>query len=259
MYMAVTESRQYYSCESKFPLYHKVTPSCLGALYFGKHNLDHEHCNKIILRKDFKPVWIHQSGNPNFWIYSLPVPTKITKTCRINRNVKSVDLEIKGTGILEEEENCQIFSENFLFLSIVSGSSNFTLTRNQVIVPQLPELLTPQETQVIINHLDQADGTLRALDSIVTRGLTTKQRERSLHELIDRIQEDHNEHNLTTWIVSTIVIILILGILLLTSKYWRRPFLKIASQIFGRRPLEPKSPPRGKTTTDESTETAYDQ
>jgi hypothetical protein len=90
MYMAVTESRQYYFlltqaelqncqqgvftiCESKFPLYHKATPSCLRALYFGKHTLVHEHCNKIILRKDFKPVWIHQSGNHNFWIYSLPM------------------------------------------------------------------------------------------------------------------------------------------------------------------------------------------
>jgi hypothetical protein len=249
--MAVTESRQYYSlltpadlqncqqgvftiCESKFPLYHKATSSCLGALYFGKHNLAHEHCNKIILRKDFKPVWIHQSGNPNFWIYSLPVATKITKTCRINRNVKSVDLEIQGTGILEEEENCQIFSENFLLLLTASGSSNFTLTRGQVIVPQLPELLTPQETKMITSHLDQADGALRALDSIMTRGLSTTQREISLHELIGRIQEDHNEHNLTEWIVSTIIIILILGILLLTSKYWRQPFLRFSSQIFGR-------------------------
>jgi len=75
MYMAVSESRQYYSlltaadlhkcqqglftiCESEFPLFHKRTP-CSGALYFGKHDMAHEHCNKVILRKTFKPVWIH--------------------------------------------------------------------------------------------------------------------------------------------------------------------------------------------------------
>jgi hypothetical protein len=118
-------------------------------------------------------------------------------------------------------------------------------------------------------HLDQADGTLRALDSIVTRCLSTKQqREISLHELIDRIQIDHNEHNLTTWIVSTTVIILILGIVFLTSKYWRRPFLRFASQMFGRRPLEPKSPPRPKrqlrapklpVINEEGTSTAWEQ
>jgi hypothetical protein len=83
MYMAVTESRQYYSlltsadfqkcqqgiftiCEPEFPLYHKATSSCLGALYFGKHDLAHEHYDKVILRKYFKPVWIHQNGIPNF-------------------------------------------------------------------------------------------------------------------------------------------------------------------------------------------------
>jgi hypothetical protein len=175
------------------------------------------------------------------------VPTKITKICRVKKNVKSVDLEIQGTGILEEEENCQVFSETFLLLSTASGSSNFTLTRSQVIVPQLPELLTPQDTEVITSHLDQADGTLRALDSIVTRGLSTRQqREISLHELIGRMQEDRQEHNLTTWIVSTIVIILILGTLILTSKYWRQPFLRFASQMFGRRPLRPQSPPQPK-------------
>jgi hypothetical protein len=132
MYMAVTESRQHYSlltladlhkcqqglftiCESDFPLYHKGTPSCSGALYFGKGKLAHEHCNKVILRKDFKPVWIHQRGIPSFWIYSLSTSIKVTTTCRNNGTIISVDLEIKGTGVLHEEENCQIFSEHFLF------------------------------------------------------------------------------------------------------------------------------------------------
>ena len=83
MYMAVSERRQYYSlltaadlhkcqqglftiCESEFPLFHKRTPSCSGALYFGKHDMAHEHCNKVILRKTFKPVWIHYKGESKF-------------------------------------------------------------------------------------------------------------------------------------------------------------------------------------------------
>jgi hypothetical protein len=66
MCMAVSESRQYYSllttadlqncqkglfavCEAEFPLYHKRTPSCSVALYFGKHDLAHAHCDKVIL------------------------------------------------------------------------------------------------------------------------------------------------------------------------------------------------------------------
>jgi hypothetical protein len=105
MYMAVTEGRQYYSlltpadlqncqqgvftiCESKFPLYHKATPSCSGALYFGKHNLAHEHCNKIILRKDFKPVWIHQSGNPNFGSIVCQCQLKLRKYVELRKMLK---------------------------------------------------------------------------------------------------------------------------------------------------------------------------
>jgi len=127
MYMAVSESRQYYSlltaaylhkcqqvlftiCESEFPLFHKRTTSCSGALYFGKHDMAHEHCNKVILRKTFKPVWIHYKGNSNFWIYVLPASVKIAKSCRINGTMKSTDVEIEGTGILHVEDNCQVFS-----------------------------------------------------------------------------------------------------------------------------------------------------
>jgi len=103
MYMAVSESRQYYSllipadlhkcqkglftiCESEFPLYHKRTPSCSGAIYFGKHDLAHGNCNKVILRKIFKPVWIHYKGIPSFWIYSLPTSTK---------NINHVNLRVQ--------------------------------------------------------------------------------------------------------------------------------------------------------------------
>jgi len=68
MYLAVSESRQYYSlltpaelhscqqglftmCESDFPLYHKRTPSCTGALYFGKHELPMNTVTKLFFGK----------------------------------------------------------------------------------------------------------------------------------------------------------------------------------------------------------------
>jgi hypothetical protein len=129
----------------------------LGALYFGKHELAHEHCDKVILRKDFKPVWIPQKGIPNFWIYSLPMPTKITKTCRIRGTTKIL---MKRSG-LQEEENCRMFSEHFLLLSTASGNTNFTLTRRQVVVPELPDLLTPEEAKMVKGH-HETDGDFGA-------------------------------------------------------------------------------------------------
>jgi hypothetical protein len=102
------------------------------------------------------------------------MPIKITGTSISNRTIKSFDVEIEGAGILYEEENCHIFSENVLLLSTASGNTNFTLTPGQVVVPELPELLTPEEAQVIVDHHNQIDGALRALDAIVTRVLTAR-------------------------------------------------------------------------------------
>jgi hypothetical protein len=249
MYMAVTESRQHYSlltladlhkcqqglftiCESDFPLCHKGTRSCSGALSFGKNKMAHEYCNKINLKRDFKQVWIHHKGAPNFWIYRLPTSIKITKTCRYNGTSNSVDLEIKETGILYEEENCQIFSSNFP--TIVNGEWLLKLYTHarQVVIPELPELLTPEETQVLISHQDQADGTLGALDALMTRSLATKQqKEVSLRELLNTLEHDTHETSYYKWIIAAIASTIILLISYITSKYWQRRLLKIASRI----------------------------
>ena len=138
MYLAVSESRQYCSllttadlrecqeglftvCEARFPLYHKRTPSCSGDLYSGKSELASEHCSKVILRKTSKPVWMHYKGTLSFWIYSLPVSMKVTKTCRVNGTTRSTDIDLEDAGILYVEENCQVFSESFLLLPTMNG------------------------------------------------------------------------------------------------------------------------------------------
>ena len=261
MYMVVSESRQYYSlltaadiqncqqgsftvCESEFPLYHKRTPSCSGALYFGKHELAHEHCNKIILRKNFKPVWIHYKGTPSFWIYSLPMSMKITKTCRSNGTVSGTDMNIESAGILHVEENCQVFSESFLLLSTANGYTNITLTAGQVVTPELPELLTEEETQVLVSHQDQADGTLDALDALMARSSTAgRQHEISLRDLLTDIQHSQYEKHHYNWVVSVVIIISVILIIYVTSKCWRQPLLEFASRCMRRRTRVPVREP----------------
>ena len=104
---------------------------------------------------------------------------KITKSCRINGTMRSMDLDIEGIGILHVEENCQVFFKSFLLLSTTSGYANFTLTPGQVVTPELPALLTEGEAQVL--ERDQADGTLDALDTLMAQSLAAgQQREVSL-------------------------------------------------------------------------------
>jgi len=114
------------------------------------------------------------------------------------------------------EDGCQVFSESFLLLSTTSGSTNFTLTPGQVVAPELHNLLS-EESQVLQVHQDQADGTLGALDALMTRSLTAgQQRELSLRDL-NTMQHDQYEHHYYKWLIAAFALIIILPVLYLTS------------------------------------------
>ena len=137
---------------------------------------------------------------------------------------------MEGAGILYMEDGCQVFSESFLLLSTTSGSTNFTLTPGQVVAPELPNLLSEEESQVLQSHQDQADGTLGALDALMTRSLAAgQQRELSLRDLLNMMQHKQQECHYYKWLIAVIALILILPVLYLTSKCWQRPLLEFAS------------------------------
>jgi hypothetical protein len=76
-------------------------------------------------------------------------------------------------------------------LSTASGFSNITLTREHVVVPELPELMTTEKMQILVHHQEQADRTLGALDAMMTRSLTTRQQhEFSLQKLLNNLEHD---------------------------------------------------------------------
>jgi hypothetical protein len=158
--------------------------------------------------------------------------------------MKGTDVEIEGTGILHVKDNCQVFSENFLLLSTTSGYTNFTLTPGKVVIPELPNLLTEEETQVLESHQDQADGTLGALDALMTRSPTAgQQREISLRDLLTEIQHSQSERHHYHWLIAVITLILVILILCLTSKYWRPPLIEFASWYALRRTRTPVRAP----------------
>jgi len=151
------------------------------------------------------------------------------------------------------EDGCQVFSESFLLLSTTSGFTNFTLIPGQVVAPELPNLLSEEESQVLQSHQDHADGTLGALDALMTRSLTAEQqRELSLRDFLNTMQQDQHEHHYYKWIIAALALILIVPLLYLTSKCWRRPLLEFASQYVLLRTRDPgRTPvpkPRGKRT-----------
>jgi hypothetical protein len=84
-YFSVTENGQYYSllttadlqqckqglfaiCEATFPFIHNTRASCSSALYFGQTEFAHRNCRKLIINKNFNPVWLHAKSVYPFWI-----------------------------------------------------------------------------------------------------------------------------------------------------------------------------------------------
>jgi hypothetical protein len=161
---------------------------------------------------------------------------KITKTCRMNRTM-SMDLDIEGVGILYVEDNSQVFSESFLLLSTTSGYANIKLTPGQVVTPELPVLLTEEETQMLESLQDQADGTLGALDALMTRRLAAEQHEINLRDLLTEMQRNQHERHYN-WLIAAIALTVTILIMYLTS-----PLLELASLYALRRTRVPAKVP----------------
>jgi hypothetical protein len=158
--------------------------------------------------------------------------------------MRSTDVSIEGVGMLHVEDNCQVFSENFLLLSATSGYTNITLTPGQVVIPELPDLLMEEETQVLEGHQDETDGTLRTLDSLMTQSFSAeRQHEFNLRDLLSDIQRDQYETHHRGWLITAIALTIIIPICYLTSKCWRQPLLEFASRYARRRTRVPARVP----------------
>jgi hypothetical protein len=147
-------------------------------------------------------------------------------------------MTIEGVGILYVEESCQVFSEGFLLLSTTDGYTNFTLTPGQVVIPDLPVLLTEEDTQVLVGNQDQTDGTLGALDALVARSLAVgQQHEVNLRDLLTNLQLTQQERRSYRWVIATIALALTILLAYLTSKSWRKHLLQFASRFVRRQTM----------------------
>jgi hypothetical protein len=153
-------------------------------------------------------------------------------------------MNIKGVGILYVEESCQVFSEGFLLLSTTIGYTNYTLTQKQVVIPELPALLTEEETQVLVGNQDQTDGTLGALDALMAKRLAVgQQNEVNLRDLLTDLQLNQRERKTYRWVDALIALTLSILLAYLTSKCWLQPHLEFASWFARRRTRVPAKVP----------------
>jgi hypothetical protein len=235
LYLAVAENGQYYSllttadvlqcqlglmaiCDATFPFIHKTRASCSSALYFGQADLVYENCQKRILKENFNPVWLYVKGIYPFWIYSLPSPIIVTKTCKINGTTQSSTLRLSHTGTLREDTHCQFYSEAFVLLPVSDGSVNITTTGSQVTLPRLPELISTEETNTIQYDESRTIRALAKLESIAQRSSPTRQQSYvELRELLATISSEEIATSQFPWMYTLIILSFIFSFIALIS------------------------------------------
>jgi hypothetical protein len=166
--------------------------------------------SEIFLKENFNPVWLHAKGIYPFWIYSLPSTIVVTKSCKINGTTQGSTLKLSHTGTLIEDTHCQFYSEAYVLLPVSDGYTNVTITGSRVVLPHLPELISPEENHHI-PYEARKHRTLETLENIAQRGLATKRQSYiELRELLATINSEERTTNQFTWayVLSIISIIL---------------------------------------------------
>jgi hypothetical protein len=138
-------------------------------------------------------------------------------------------LKLSHTDNLTEDSHCQFYSEAFVLLPVSEGYTNVTITANQVTLPQLPELISPEENNQILYDETRTHRKLGTLENVTRRSSPTTQQ--SYVELRDVLATISNQF---TWVCALIAFSIILSFVVLTSRCWRRPFLTLFHKYFPR-------------------------
>jgi hypothetical protein len=138
-------------------------------------------------------------------------------------------LKLSHTGTLTEDTHRHFYSEAFVLLPVSEGYTNVTITGNQVTLPHLSELISPEENNQILYDETRTHRTLGTLENVARRSSPTTQQ--SYVELRDVLATNSNQF---TWVCALIAFSIFLSFVVLTSRCWRRPFLILFHRNFPR-------------------------
>jgi hypothetical protein len=101
------------------------------------------------------------NGKLSLLDHSLPSPTVVTKNYKVNGITQSLP--------------CQFYSEVFVLLPVSHGYTNVTITGSKVLLPHLPELISSEDHDQIMNDEERKHRTLAAMETIARRSSPTNQ------------------------------------------------------------------------------------
>jgi hypothetical protein len=163
---------QYYTvCPSNVVFKKPGQQNCVIAFFFGKMYTVMEKCKRLILSKDFEPVWI-RSPDFKYWVYSVSSPTRVTMKCQqagppqqYKPNVQKV---LNNTGILSYSASCYVYAETFKLLPYSLGRTTVNLHKTHIVLPSVYDILNSEEKTLLQDHSNKL-AELRQLDTIIQR------------------------------------------------------------------------------------------
>lgn len=227
-------------CPISIPLLSTVESSnCAYAMYSGDIKKIKELCQRTIVTNFQTPI-LYPGLNGHFWVYSVPQTIQVTLHCRTSpnnikeRRIKTIFLT--GTGILNNTENCHIFSKYFTLLPHINGKSTANIQSRHIVIPPIESLLTLSEVNEFTNIFNETsiNNRLTDLQSIINDStkadvITIETLQRKLQEI--RISQTKQGNTMTfsfhsyLSVLITVFIIMTVGVLT-TLCMIRQPYLR---------------------------------
>jgi hypothetical protein len=137
-------------CEGIVPVTERVYETCLSRLFFGTSQ-GYTLCTREILMDDFRPVF-RRLPFENSWLYSVAKLTRVECKCVSARECPTNTTSIEGTGILQQPEGCDLVIGQLTLPASRQYESKADWGGPEVIIPQMPDLLLPEEVSYVKQH-----------------------------------------------------------------------------------------------------------
>jgi hypothetical protein len=118
-------------------------------------------------------------------------------------------------------------------LPVSDEFTNVSLASSQDQPPRLPELMSPEERRQITYDGLQTRRTLAALEMVARRSTHVNQQPYvELRDLLNTMSSDGAETSQAIWLYTLSILSVTLSLLVLTSRYWRRPVTLFIRRVF---------------------------
>lgn len=135
-------------------------PSCIVDLFLGKLT---DSCERKVLSSLTSPILLKTCSR---WIYSTSETHSVTLNCYDDRgNLNVTSLKLSGTGELSEVSTCDVIGAAFRLPARIHGSNTVKGAVAKVLVPDLSEMFTAEESELLHDDVNVTLEVLERLES----------------------------------------------------------------------------------------------